>query len=136
MAGFKPSHCAGGDVPQWCTLTSAECRSLKRYLKPETRWRCLEVFGPTGIARVESISAPDPHTVVVTLDRAAPMFLTTLARADCGGTGIMHPASRGSGRKLITPIGNRAVPIGRVATQPVRAAQTLPRLYAALSRAS
>ena len=73
-------------------LTSAEVVwSLQRYLKPETRWRCLEVFGPNGIARVLSVKALDPHTVEVTLDRAAPMFLTTLARADCGATGILHP---------------------------------------------
>ncbi|MEA3178954.1 MAG: peptide/nickel transport system substrate-binding protein [Gammaproteobacteria bacterium] len=94
-------------------LTSAEVVwSLKRYLKPETRWRCLEVFGPAGIARVESISAPDPHTVVVTLDRAAPMFLTTLARADCGGTGIMHPASVGADGSWIAPIGTGPFQLG------------------------
>jgi peptide/nickel transport system substrate-binding protein len=87
-------------------LTAAEVIwSLQRYLKPETRWRCLEEFGPNGIARVVSIEAPDPHTVVVTLDQAAPMFLTTLTRADCGGTGILHPDS-------VDADGNWRMPIG------------------------
>ncbi len=94
-------------------LTSAEVIwSLQRYLKPETRWRCLEVFGPNGIARVVSMSAPDPHTVVITLDRAAPMFLTTLARADCGATGILHPASVGADGSWIAPIGTGPFQLG------------------------
>jgi peptide/nickel transport system substrate-binding protein len=87
-------------------LTAAEVVwSLHRYLKPETHWRCLEVFGPNGIARILSVTAPDPHTVEVTLDRAAPMFLTTLARADCGVTGILHPDSVGADGGWIAPIG-------------------------------
>lgn len=94
-------------------LTAAEVIwSLQRYLKPETRWRCLDVFGPKGIARVVSMSAPDPHTVQITLDRAAPMFLTTLARADCGGTGILHPASVGPDGSWIAPIGTGPFQLG------------------------
>ena len=110
-------------------LTSAEVVwSLQRYLKPETRWRCLEVFGPNGIARVQSVKASDTHTVEVTLDRAAPMFLTTLARADCGATGIMHPDSVGADGSWIAPIGTGPFQIGRVASQPVRAAQAFSAL--------
>ncbi|MDB6100644.1 MAG: extracellular solute-binding protein family 5 [Gammaproteobacteria bacterium] len=86
--------------------------SLQRYLKPETRWRCLEVFGRNGIARVVSIAASDAHTVVVTLDRAAPMFLTTLARADCGATGIMHPDSAGADGGWVAPIGTGPFQLG------------------------
>lgn len=78
-------------------LTSAEVVwSLKRYLDPKTRWRCRFEFGDEGIARIESITAPDPGTVVIRLSRPAPMFLKTLARNDCGGTGILHPDSVGS----------------------------------------
>ena len=86
--------------------------SLQRYLKPETRWRCLEVFGPNGIARVLSVTAPDAHTVAVTLDRAAPMFLNTLVRADCGGTGILHPDSVGRDGSWIAPIGTGPFQLG------------------------
>jgi peptide/nickel transport system substrate-binding protein len=94
-------------------LTAAEVTwSLQRYLKPETRWRCLEVFGPNGIARMLSVTAPDAHTVAVTLDRAAPMFLTTLARADCGATGIMHPDSVGRDGSWIAPIGTGPFQLG------------------------
>jgi peptide/nickel transport system substrate-binding protein len=77
-------------------LTSAEVVwSLKRYLDPKTRWRCRFEFGDEGITQIESILAPDPRTVVVRLSKPAPMFLKTLARGDCGGTGIMHPDSVG-----------------------------------------
>ena len=94
-------------------LTSAEVVwSLQRYLKPGTRWRCLEVFGPNGIARVLAVKATDPHTVEVTLDRAAPMFLTTLARADCGATGIMHPDSVGADGSWVAPIGTGPFQLG------------------------
>ena len=94
-------------------LTSAEVVwSLQRYLKPETRWRCLEVFGPNGIARVLAVKALDPHTVEVTLDRAAPMFLTTLARADCGATGILHPDSVRADGSWNAPIGTGPFQLG------------------------
>jgi len=49
--------------------------SLKRYLDPKTHWRCSAEFGEHGIARVLSVTAPDPMTVVMTLDRPAPLLL-------------------------------------------------------------
>jgi peptide/nickel transport system substrate-binding protein len=94
-------------------LTAAQVIwSLQRYLKPETRWRCLAEFGPHGIARVVSITSPDPHTVIVALDRAAPMFLTTLVRADCGGTGILHPDSVDAEGNWLAPIGTGPYEMG------------------------
>jgi peptide/nickel transport system substrate-binding protein len=94
-------------------LTAAQVIwSLQRYLKPQTRWRCLAEFGAHGIARVLSITAPDPHTVAVTLDRAAPMFLTTLVRADCGGTGILHPDSVDADGNWRAPIGTGPFELG------------------------
>ena len=113
-------------------LTAAEVVwSLQRYLKPETHWRCLEVFGPNGIARVLSVTAPDPHTVEVTLDRAAPMFLTTLARADCGATGILHPASVGADGGWIAPIGTGPFQLGEWRHNQFVQLKRFPR-YAAL----
>lgn len=94
-------------------LTAAEVVwSLQRYLKPETHWRCLDVFSPRGIARVLAVTALDPHTVQVSLDRAAPMFLTTLARADCGATGILHPDSVRADGSWIAPIGTGPFEMG------------------------
>ncbi|MGN6820302.1 MAG: ABC transporter substrate-binding protein, partial [Sphingomonas sp.] len=69
-------------------LTSADVKwSLDRYLAPGSRWRCKPDLSANGIAAVTAIATPDPYTVTVTLDRAAPLFLPTLARLDCGGTG-------------------------------------------------
>jgi peptide/nickel transport system substrate-binding protein len=94
-------------------LTAAEVVwSLQRYLKPETRWRCLEVLGPHGIAHILSVKALDPHTVEVTLERPAPMFLTTLARADCGATGVLHPDSVRADGSWIAPIGTGPFQLG------------------------
>jgi peptide/nickel transport system substrate-binding protein len=113
-------------------LTAAEVVwSLHRYLKPETRWRCFEVFGPKGIARVLSVTAPDPHTVEIALDRAAPMFLTTLARADCGATGIMHPDSVRADGSWIAPIGTGPFQLGEWRHNQFVQLKRFPR-YAAL----
>lgn len=87
-------------------FTAADVKwSLERYLAPGTHWRCKSDFGPGGIARVTAITTPDPHTVDVTLDRAAPLFLTMLTRLDCGGTGITHRDSVGPDGKWRYPIG-------------------------------
>lgn len=95
-------------------LTSSEVVwSLHRYLRPETRWRCLDAFGGDhGITRILSVTAADPRTVEVTLDKPAPMFLTTLARADCGATGILHPDSVGPDGSWIAPIGTGPFQLG------------------------
>ena len=79
--------------------------SLRRYLSPATHWRCLAEFTDRGIARVVAIDAPDAYTVRVTLDRAAPLFLTTLARPDCGQTAILQRASVGPDGRWREPIG-------------------------------
>jgi peptide/nickel transport system substrate-binding protein len=113
-------------------LTSAEVVwSLQRYLKPETRWRCLEVLGPTGIAPVTSVTARDPHTVEITLARSAPIFLTTLARADCGATGIMHPDSVGAAGSWNGPVGTGPFQLGEWRHNQFIQLKRFPR-YAAL----
>jgi peptide/nickel transport system substrate-binding protein len=87
-------------------LTAADAVwSIKRYLDPKTRWRCAAEFGDRGIATVVSVTAPNPQTVVLKLDRPAPLLLKTLSRADCGGTGILSPASVGADGKWRGPIG-------------------------------
>src|SRR6185437_11306132 len=71
------------------SMTSADVVwSLQRYLSAATHWRCLSEFTDRGVGRIVGIAAPDPYTVTVTLDRPAPLFLSTLARPDCGQTAM------------------------------------------------
>jgi len=79
--------------------------SLKRYLAPDSRWRCKPELGPKGVAPVTSITAPDAQTVVVTLGRPAPLFLHVLVRSDCAGTGIVSRASLAPGGAWRQPVG-------------------------------
>jgi peptide/nickel transport system substrate-binding protein len=79
--------------------------SLDRYLAPATHWRCRADLGPKGIAQILSVTAPDSLTVRLVLDRPAPLLLKTLARADCGGTGIAHRDSVDKAGKWSRPIG-------------------------------
>jgi peptide/nickel transport system substrate-binding protein len=88
-------------------LTSAEVLwSLRRYMDPATQWRCLpDLNGRSGLAKVEDMAAPDARTVTVTLEKPAALFLPTIARPDCGGTGILHPASVGADGAWVKPVG-------------------------------
>jgi peptide/nickel transport system substrate-binding protein len=86
--------------------------SIKHYLKPSTHWRCASEFGAQGIARIVGVTTPDPQTVDLVLDRPAPLLLKTLARPDCGQTGILHPASEGPDGKWRAPIGTGPFMIG------------------------
>ncbi len=87
-------------------MTSADAVwSLKRWFGMGARWRCGDSIGPKGMTSVVDVTAPDASTVVIRLDRPAPLFLTTLARTDCGGTPIVSPASADAGGKWIAPIG-------------------------------
>ena len=95
------------------TMTSDDVVwSLKRWLDPATQWRCLSEFGPTGIARVEKIEAPDAATVLVTLDQPTALFLSTIARPDCGQTAIIHRDSVGPDGKWIAPVGTGPFKLG------------------------
>jgi peptide/nickel transport system substrate-binding protein len=87
-------------------LTSAEVRwTFQHYLDPATHWRCDADVGRTGSTPIVAVDAPDPLTVVIRLGKPAPLFLKTIARAECGGAGIMHPASVGPDGKFRVPIG-------------------------------
>jgi peptide/nickel transport system substrate-binding protein len=87
-------------------LTSADVVwSFNRYLNPKTGWRCVGEFSDKGIGRILSVTAADPSTVAITLDRPAPLFLNTLARADCGGTGILQRQSVGPDGRWRAPVG-------------------------------
>jgi peptide/nickel transport system substrate-binding protein len=87
--------------------------SWNRYMKPDTGWRCLTDFdGRGGLMKVLKIEAKDPLTVVYTLEKPAPMFLTTLARSDCAGAGVFHRSSVGADGKWIQPIATGPFKLG------------------------
>ncbi|WP_458095205.1 ABC transporter substrate-binding protein [Roseomonas sp. WA12] len=88
-------------------LTSAEVLwSLRRYMDPATQWRCLpDLNGRSGTAKIVDMAAPDARTVTITLEKPAALFLSTLARPDCGSTGILHPSSVGADGAWVKPVG-------------------------------
>lgn len=87
-------------------LTSADVVwSFRRYLDPDTHWRCQGEFTGRGYAKILSVRAVDPLTVRILLDRASPTFLQTLARTDCGGTAILHRSSVGADGAWRVPVG-------------------------------
>ncbi|MGO4326337.1 ABC transporter substrate-binding protein [Cupriavidus sp. 2TAF22] len=79
--------------------------SWNRYMTPGNNWRCLSEFDGRGQAKVLKVEAKDASTVVYTLDRPSALFLQTLARPDCGGTGIYHRSSVGPDGKWREPVG-------------------------------
>ncbi|CDZ49458.1 ABC transporter substrate-binding protein [Neorhizobium galegae] len=87
-------------------LTSADVlRSWERYTNPKTAWRCLKDVTGSGVANVTNVAAPDVSTVVYTLEKPTALFLATLARTDCGGTGVYHKSSLDTEGKWVKPIG-------------------------------
>jgi len=94
-------------------LTAADAVwSLKRYLDPATGWRCLSEFDGHGLVKIVAVEAKDPRTVAITLDQPSALFLTTMARADCGETAIVHKDSVGPDGKWIAPIGTGPFKLG------------------------
>ena len=77
----------------------------KRYMDPQNNWRCLSEFDGRGLAKITGIAAPDPMTVVFTLDKPSALFLTTMARTDCGEAGIYHRSSLDADGKWRAPVG-------------------------------
>ncbi len=77
----------------------------KRYSNPETKWRCAPDVDGRGLTKVLSVEAKDPRTIVFTLEKPSALFLTVIARVDCGSTAIYHRDSVGADGKWINPIG-------------------------------
>ena len=87
-------------------LTSSDVKtSWDRYLKKETNWRCLTEFDGRGIAKITGIEIPDAKTVVFKLEKPAALFLASMARTDCGQSGIWHKASLNVDGSWNEPIG-------------------------------
>ncbi|MFY9512530.1 MAG: ABC transporter substrate-binding protein [Rubrivivax sp.] len=79
--------------------------SWKRFMDPATNWRCLSEFDGRGLVKILGVEAPNPKTVVFRLDSASALFLGTMARMDCGGSGIVHRSSLGADGKWQAPVG-------------------------------
>lgn len=94
-------------------LTSADVlASWQRYTDPKTAWRCLNDVTGKGVAKVTGAEAPDASTVVFTIEKPTALFLTTLARTDCGGTGIYHKSSLDAEGKWVKPVGTGPFTLG------------------------
>jgi peptide/nickel transport system substrate-binding protein len=88
------------------TLTSADVKfAWDRYLKRETNWRCAPEFDGRGVAKVTAIETPDPRTVVFRIEKPAVLFLASMARVDCGQSGIWHRASLNADGTWNAPVG-------------------------------
>lgn len=95
------------------TLTSEDVTwAWKRYMDPATNWRCLPEFDGRGAVKVVSVDAPNPSAVVFRLESASALFLATMARMDCGGSGIMHRSSLGADGKWAAPVGTGPFKLG------------------------
>ncbi len=86
--------------------------SWNRQMTPATNWRCTSEFDGRGLVKVLSLEAPNPKTVVYRLDSTSALFLATLARMDCGGTGVVHRSSVGADGKWVAPVGTGPFKLG------------------------
>jgi len=88
------------------TLTADDVLwSWQRYVDPKTGWRCLADFDGRVRLKVEDVRATDDHTVVFRINQPDPIFLSSLARSDCGMTAITHRDSLKADGTWDKPIG-------------------------------
>jgi peptide/nickel transport system substrate-binding protein len=94
-------------------LTAADVKfAWERYLKKETNWRCLPEFDGRGVSKITAIETPDDATVVFKIEKPAALFLTSMARVDCGQSGIFHRASLKDDGTWNAPVGTGPYAIG------------------------
>ncbi len=75
-------------------LTSREVVwTWERFLDPKSDWPCRTNFDGARKIKIVEVTAPSPDQVVFRLAEPSGAFLSTMARADCDGTGIAHPDS-------------------------------------------
>jgi len=86
--------------------------SWKRFMDPATNWRCLSEFDGRGLVKLLAVESPNPKTVVFRIDSPSALFLATMARMDCGGSGIVHRSSLGTDGKWVAPVGTGPFKLG------------------------
>jgi len=84
----------------------------QHYMKPDGGWRCRAEFNGRNGVQVTDVTAVDTHTVKMMLDKPDPMFLSTLARPDCGMTGILNKASVNADGSWNKPVGTGPFELG------------------------
>jgi len=94
-------------------LTSEDVAwSWTRYLDPATKWRCQSEFTGRGQSKILAVETPDPRTVVFRVDKPSAVFLSMMARPDCGGAAIVHRESVGADGKWVAPVGTGPFKLG------------------------
>lgn len=94
-------------------LTSEDVAwSWTRYLDPATKWRCQSEFTGRGQSKILAVETPDPRTVVFRVDKPSAVFLSMMARPDCGGAAIVHRDSVGADGKWVAPVGTGPFKLG------------------------
>jgi hypothetical protein len=93
-------------------LTSADVAfAMQRYLRRETNWRCRPDLD-SAVTRLTAVETPDERTVVMRLEQPSALFLTVLARPDCGQTGIWHRDSLNADGSWRAPVGTGPFRLG------------------------
>lgn len=77
----------------------------ERFLDPKSGWPCRTNFDGSRQIKIVAVEAPSPAQIVFRLAEPGGAFLSTMARADCDGTGIAHPDSVGADGLWRTAIG-------------------------------
>lgn len=94
-------------------LTSAEVLwSWERYMTPATDWRCRSEFDGRNGLKVLEVSAPNPQTFVMRIDKPQALFLDSLARTDCAMAAVIHPDSLNPDGSWKSPIGTGPFKLG------------------------
>jgi len=83
-----------------------------RYMDPKTDWRCRSEFDGRIGMKVTGVTAPDPATVVMTLEKPSALFLDTMARTDCAMVAIIHKDSLKPDGSFDRPIGTGPFMLG------------------------
>jgi peptide/nickel transport system substrate-binding protein len=83
-----------------------------RYMDPKTDWRCRSEFDGRIGMKVTGVTAPDPSTVVMTLEKPSALFLDTMARTDCAMVAIIHKDSLKPDGSFDKPIGTGPFMLG------------------------
>ena len=87
-------------------LTAADVIwSWNRYMDPKTDWRCVSEFDGRNGLKVESVTAPNPYTVEMRINKPNGLFLDSLARTDCAMAGVIHKDSVAADGSFKAPIG-------------------------------
>ncbi len=76
-----------------------------RYMDPKSKWSCIPDFDGSGAVKVTGIRAIDPSSVTMTLEKPSAVFLSLMARPECGFTAILARDSFAADGTFQKPVG-------------------------------